>query len=329
MKFKDFMAALDIGVKHVYLLSGEENFYIDKAREKILAKLEIKRENLLVLDCAEKISVAEVASAIDSAPLFNPKNVVLVKNAPYFSAENKFERLENILSNMIETNYVIFTAKVADKRRKLYKIVSKVGGILEADRLRPWQIDEWLNEKLNSLGKIMGSDARKYFVERISVLPEISLWYLENELNKVSLNAGREITAKDLARDMLEMPEVSSFAITEAIDARKAKNAVQILRTQIRSEKTFAIALAVLIRHVRRLLSAKFLLKSGAKGKAFAEKLEMHPFIAQKFEKTVATYSTPLLEEIFLELADADFYLKSGRAGNEILEQIVIKLATR
>ena len=329
MKFKDFMAALDIGVKHVYLLSGEENFYIDKAREKILAKLCVRREDLTVLDCADKISVAEVISTIDSAPLFNPQNIVLVKNAPYFSAENKFERLENVLQNMLATNYVIFTAKTADKRRRLYKIISKVGGILEAEQLRPWQIDEWLNEKLKSLGKNMTLDARKYFTERISVLPEISLWYLENELDKISLNAGREITEQDLARDMLAMPEVSSFAIIEAIDTRKPKKAVQILRTQIRSEKTFAIVLAVLIGHVRKLLRAKFLLKSGVKGKSFAEKLEMHPFIAQKFEKTAATYSTDLLEEIFLELADADFYLKTGRAGNEFLERIVIKFARR
>ena len=55
----------------------------------------------------------------------------------------------------------------------------------------------------------------------------------------------------------------------------------------------------------------------------------MHPYIAQKFEKTVATYSEKFLEEIFLDLAEADFSLKVGRAGEEILEQIVIKMCHR
>lgn len=329
MKFNEFMAALDKELKHVYLLSGEETFYIDKAREKILAKLCISRTDLVTLDCNNKISPAEIANAIDSAPLFSPLNVVLVKNAPFFGSEGKFERLENILSNMLETNYVIFTAKAVNKQRKLYKIVSKVGEFLEAEPLRPWQIDDWLGDKLKALGKSMSYEARKYFAERISVLPEISLWYLDNELNKVALNSGREISARDLERNLLEMPEVSNFAVLDAIDAKKVKAAVQILRTQLRDKTKAPTVTAILVNHVRKIIRAKFFLKTGVKGKPLAEKLEMHPFIAQKFEKNVTTYSAKLLEEIFLELADADFKIKSGRASAEILERIVIKLARR
>lgn len=329
MKFKEFMAALDKGLKHVYLLSGDEIFYIDRAREKILAKLCVNRADLVTLDCGDKISPAEVANAIDSAPLFSPLNVVLVKNAPYFSADGKFERLENILSNMLDTNYVIFTAKTADRRRKLYKIVTKVGETLEAEPLRHWQLDDWLDEKLKSLGKIMKFDARRYLTERMSVLPEISLWYLENELDKVALYSGREITVRDLERNLLEMPEVSNFAIIDAVDSKKIKDAVQILRLQLRDEKKFPVVISVLASHVRKLIRAKFFLKSGVKGKAFAEKLDMPAFVAQKFEKTAASYPAKLLEEIFLEIADADFKLKTGRAGVEFLERIVIQLARR
>ena len=98
MKFNEFMAALDRELKHVYLLSGDETFYIDRAREKILEKLCINRADLVTLDCGDKMSPAEVVNAIDSAPLFSPLNVVLVKNAPYFSAEGRNELLKNILS---------------------------------------------------------------------------------------------------------------------------------------------------------------------------------------------------------------------------------------
>lgn len=329
MKFKEFMAALDKEIKHVYLLSGEETFYIDKAREKILAKLCVSRADLVTLDCSDKIAPAEIANAIDSAPLFSPLNVVLVKNAPFFGSDGKFERLENILSNMLPTNYVIFTAQAVNKQRKLYKIVSKVGEFLEAEPLRPWQIDDWLNEKLKSLGKTISYEARKYFSERIAVLPEISLWYLDNELSKIALNSGKEISVGNLEKNMLEMPEVSSFAVIDAIDARKVKDAVKILRTQLRDKNKAPAVIAVLVSHIRKLIRAKFFIKSGLKGNRLAEKLEMHSFVAQKFEKKAATYSSKLLEEIFLELADADFKIKTGSAGVEILERIVIRLARR
>ncbi|MBQ7704683.1 MAG: hypothetical protein IJT73_04535 [Selenomonadaceae bacterium] len=58
MNFKDFMKALDIQLKHVYLLSGEETFYIDKAREKIFEKLQVGKNEITTLDCNEKISLA-------------------------------------------------------------------------------------------------------------------------------------------------------------------------------------------------------------------------------------------------------------------------------
>ena len=330
MNFKDFMKMLDIKIKHVYLLSGEETFYIDKARDKIFQKLQVDRADVTKIDCGEKIPISEIVSAIDSAPFFNPKNVVLVKNAPFFSAESKTERLEKVLENMLETNYVIFTAKTADKRKKLYKIVSKVGETLEAEPLKSWQLEDWLNEKLKSIGKIMNFDARRYFSERIGVLPEISIWYLENEFEKICLNVrGKEITLEDLQRNLLEMPEVSNFAIVDAIDARKTKNAVQILRTQMRNINNFVLVITVLSRHVRQLLLTKYFVKNKIRGDELAKKLEIHPFIAKKFEKIIPTYTTKLLEKIFLEIADADYNFKIGRAGVETLEKIVIQLCTR
>lgn len=330
MKFNDFMKSLDIQVKHVYLLSGEETFYIDKAREKILSKLQVTKSEIVTLDCSDKIPLSEIVNTIDSAPFFNPKNIVLVKNAPFFGAEIKSERLEKVLSNMLETNYVIFTAKNADKRRKLYKIISKVGEILEAEPLKAWEVDKWLDEKLKSIGKTMHFDARNYFNERIAILPEISIWYLENEFEKISLNTkGKEITLQDLQKNLLEMPEVSTFAIIDLIDAKKIKLAVKILRTQLGNKNNFVPVITVLSRHVRQLLLARFYLSKKISGNALAQKLEMHPFIAKKFEKVVPTYNQKLLEEIFLELADADFNFKIGRAGVETLERIVIKLCRR
>lgn len=331
MKFKEFMNALDGDLKNVYLLSGEETFFIDKAREKILERLGVdKTTELITFDCDTKPAISEIISAIDSSPFFAARNVVLVKNAAFFSADKKSERLENILRDMQPTNYVIFTAKTADKRRKLYKIISQVGLILEAEPLRSWEIDDWLNDKLSSLGKVMYGEARRHFNERLGILPEISLWYLENELDKVALNVtGKEITAEDLRRNMLAPPEVSNFALTDAVDERKAKKAIYLLKMQARIPGKLPLVTTLLVNHVRRLLRAKFFMAQGVVGRRLGEPLEMNPYIAQKVGEVAKTYSEKLLEEIFIELATADFDLKMGRAGVESLERILIKLCKR
>ena len=331
MKFKEFMRMLDGELKNVYLLSGAEDFFIDKAREKILARLNIdKATELVTFDCDTKPALGEIISAIDSSPLFSPRNVVLVKNAAFFSAEKRLERLENILRDMQPTNYVIFTAKTADKRRRLYKIISQVGAILEADQLRSWEVDDWLNEKLSTLGKIMRGEARRHFNERIGILPEISLWYLENELDKVALNVtAKEITAEDLRRNMLAPPEVSNFALTDAIDERKPQKAFYLLRQQAKIPGKLPLVVTLLVNHVRRLIRAKNFMAKGITGRRLGEPLEMNPYIAQKLGETAKTYREEILEEVFVELAEADFKLKTGRAGVEVLERILVKLCKR
>ena len=331
MKFKEFMHALDGELKNVYLLCGAETYFIDRAREKILARLNVdKLTELLTFDCDAKPAIGDVLNAIDSSPFFGTRNVVIVKNAPFFSTDKKLERLENILRDMQPNNYVIFTAKAADKRRKLYKLVTQVGATLEADSLRPWEVDDWLNGKLKSLGKTMGGEARRYFNERIGILPEISLWYLENELNKVALNVtGTEITAADLRRNMLAPPEVSNFALTDALDERKTKKAVYLLRQQARVPTKIPLVITLLVNHVRRLMRAKYFMAQGVTGRRLGEPLEMNPYIAQKLGETAKSYSEKLLESAFVELADADFMLKTGRTGVEVLEKIIVKLCRR
>ncbi len=331
MKFKDFMSALDGKIKNVYLLSGAETFFIDKAREKILARLNVdKTTELLTFDCDAKPAVSEIISAIDSSPFFGSKNVVLVKNAPFFSEDKKIERLENILKDMQPTNYVIFTAKKADKRRKLYKIILQVGEVLEAEPLRAWEIDDWLNEKLQSIGKKLSGSARRYFNERLGILPEISLWYLENEFDKIALNvAGKEITIEDLQKNMLAPPEVSDFALADAVDERKAQKAIYLLKAQAKTPTKIPLVTTLLVNHVRRLLRAKYFMAQGVTGKRLGEPLEMNPFIAQKIGEVAKSYPEKLLEETFIELAEADFKLKTGRAGVEILERIIRKLCKR
>ena len=131
------MKTLDIKIKHVYLLSGEETFYIDKAREKIFEKLQVEKSDVTTLDYNNKIPLQEIISTIDSAPFFNPKNVVLVKNAPFFSGEIKSERLEKTLSNIKEVKardaIVIGIAAAGDT--ELEKYLDHVIFVPETDEL--------------------------------------------------------------------------------------------------------------------------------------------------------------------------------------------------
>ena len=345
MNYKEFVMSLKT-MKHVYLLSGAESYYIDRAVEDILSRLfkknEDRSEGLIKLDCDKKIDINEIISAIETAPFFADKNVVIVKNTNLFKAkatanddesnsskkkDTTTDRLIDVISDMLDTNYVIFTTSDnADKRKKLYKVVTKVGIAMEAEPLRHWQIDNWLNFTLRSLKKNMDPEARRYFIETISMLPEISLNYLDNELKKTALYVtGPTITKKDLQLMMAEPPEVSSFALIDAVSEKNLKKAMYLLTAQI-NERKEAPLIALLARNVRLMMRAKFYMKQGIRGKSLATPLSLNPYIAQKTGEAAEKFSEKTLEEAFLMLADVDYFFKFGKYGSEMLERIIIKL---
>ena len=344
MNYREFVNSLK-EIKHVYLLAGAESYYIDRGindlLNKILPNVSERNESLIKIDGDKKTDINEIIAAIETAPFFSDKNVVIVKNSALFKnkasttdEDNKskakdptMDRLMKALSNMMDTNYVIFTAKESvDKRKKLYKTIAKVGVVLESDPLRAWEIDKWLDYTLRSLNKKMDTGARQYFNELISMLPEISLNYLNNELEKTALYVkGAVITKKDLQTIMAEPPEVSSFALIEAIGEKNLQKSMYLLTAQMNERKEAAI-IALLVRQVRLLMRAKYFMRRGLYGRALGEPLGLNPYIAQKTGETSKKFNDKVLEEAFLMLADADYAFKFGKYGAEMLERIIIKL---
>ena len=338
MKFGEFMASLQKSeLKHVYLLAGEEHYYIEKAREKLFAQLFASPQEQAgaLQKLTGVLDTDDLVGLIETAPFFASKNVLLLQDTSLFKEnkeegnskkpgkDKKMERLLATLADMPEFSYVIFVQNgKADKRRKLYKAIEKCGAVLEADAVRAWNINDWLQGKLQSMNKDMDREAMAYFSGVVSTMQTISL-----EFDKLALfTKERQITKDLLTKVFAGLPEVSVFAMLDAISERKAKKAMQLLRRQLNDGTYFTVILALLTRHVRQLWQAQTLQKQGIRGKALAKPLELNPFIAEKLGWAAMQFPEAVLKRNMLELIDADYFLKTGQAGEEVLEHAVIDL---
>ena len=345
MKFGEFMASLQKAeLKHVYLLAGEEHYYIDKALSRLFAKLftSEQEQQASLQKLTGTMDMDDLVGLIETAPFFAPINVLLLQDSSLFKQKQddgeqkkvdtgknkKLERLLAVLADMPEFSYVIFVQNNnVDKRRKIYKAVEKYGMVLEAEAIRAWNINNWLQGKLQALNKTMDRAAMSYFNGVVSTMKTISLEYLDREFDKLALfSKDRLITRELLEKVFAGLPEVSAFALLDAISERKAKKALQLLRRQLNDGTYFASILALLIRHVRQLWQAQVLQQQGIRGKALAKPLELHPFIAEKLGRAAMQFPEAVLKRNMLELIDADYYLKTGQAGEEVLEHVVIDL---
>lgn len=343
MKFGEFMASLQKSeLKHVYLLAGEEHYYIEKAREKLFAQLFASPQEQAgaLQKLTGVLDTDDLVGLIETTPFFASKNVLLLQDTSLFKEnkeegdskkpgkDKKMERLLATLADMPEFSYVIFVQNgKADKRRKLYKAIEKCGAVLEADAVRAWNINDWLQGKLQSMNKDMDREAMAYFSGVVSTMQIISLEFLDKEFDKLALfTKERQITKDLLTKVFAGLPEVSVFAMLDAISERKAKKAMQLLRRQLNDGTYFTVILALLTRHVRQLWQAQTLQKQGIRGKALAKPLELNPFIAEKLGRAAMQFPEAVLKRNMLELIDADYFLKTGQAGEEVLEHAVIDL---
>lgn len=344
MKYGEFMVRLrKDGLRHLYLLAGEEHYYIEKALEALLGGLfqTVQERQDGLQKFQGDVDPAVLAGSIEQAPFFAPQNVILVQDVPWFRSgrkgsegkekEDRDKRLSGImqvLADMPPYSYVIFVVNYnVDKRRKLTKLVEKNGQLLEAEPLRPWTINEWLQGKLQALNKELDRDAYAYFSGAVSMMQQISLSYLDKEFDKLAMfSQDRRITKAELVEVFAGVPEVSVFALLDAISARDAKKALMILHRQLADGIYFTVILSLLTRHVRQLWQARILQQQGVRGKALAKPLELNPFIAERLGRAAMQFPEAVLKKAMLQLIDADYYLKTGQAGEEVLEEAVIGL---
>lgn len=341
MKYREFMGRLSGELPHVFLLAGEESFFIERAKQKLLARLAEGEADFgsVLQKFGEDQSVSTLTGILENVPFFSQKNVLLIQDTRLFKAskgEDKAapkkndEALLKLIEGMPSYSYLIFISREkADKRKKLYKAVEKHGLILEAEAIRAWNIGEWLDSKLREINKSLDREALGYFQGAVSIMQPISLEFLESEFNKLALyTKERRIGKADLVQVFSSLPEVSIFSLMDAVSERNARKSLSLLKRQLADGVYFTVILSLLIRQVRKLWEARLLMARGVRGKALAAPLGLAPFIAEKTGRQAAAFPEGVLKRALLELIDADYLLKTGQAGEERLEHAIIILCT-
>ena len=347
MKYGEFMASLNRGeLKHVYLLAGEEDYYVRKAKERLLSLLTKNSDAAAIERMDGNRSVDDIIAVASTVPFFTDKTVILVTNPTFLreskngdkedepndakkAADNKrADKLVKFLGDIPPTSYIIFELfGKADKRRRPVKAIEKYGAVLDAERVRPWTINEFLQSKLQEMNRDLTTEARDYFLEIASFMQPISLSFLDKEFDKLALFAKeRRIGKKELAESFSAVPEVSNFTLADALVRKDLPAALKILMRQVNDGAYMPLVAAVIVNQVRRLLQMKFMLKKRMNQNEIAKVLEMNPYIVQNQLKFAPAFTEDKLVEALLNLADADYKMKTGGGGNELLESIVIKL---
>lgn len=156
----------------VYLLCGEESYYIDKVSDWIEAHVldEMAREFDQTVLYGKDLAGADIGPVISQArgfAMMGGRKVIIVKEAQHI---RKWDALGLYLDNPQPTTVLVLCYKYGspDGRMGVWKNLEKKGGVrMQSDRLRDYQVVKWItdyirrtNEELKERGDEVSIDPR-------------------------------------------------------------------------------------------------------------------------------------------------------------------------
>ena len=241
----------------IYFLMGEEAYYIDMISDYIesnVLKEEEKGFNQMVL-YGKEVSIQDIVSNSKRYPMMAERQVIIVKEAQ--NLNKTIEQLVDYAKNPQPTTVLVFNYKykTLDKRKTLYKTLSKAAVIFESKKIYEDKIPSWIQSFLRS--------------KQISITPKAALMLSEflgndlskiaNELNKLGIVVGakKEVTPEIIEDNIGISKDFNNFELQKALGNLNHKKAYQIVHyfAQNSKQHPFVLTISALYVYFTKLMT--------------------------------------------------------------------------
>lgn len=317
-------------IKPIYFLFGEEAYYIDKISqfiEKNVLSEEEKGFNQMVL-YGKEASIDEIISNAKRYPMMAERQVVIVKEAQELS--RTIEQLVDYAENPQPTTVLVicYKYKKLDKRKKLYKSVSKHGVLFESKKLYENQVSEWLRKVLHGKGYSISHKAAILLVEYLGT----DLSRISKELDKLTLVLPKEsqITPADIEEHIGISKDYNNFELKKAIGERNVLKATRIVNyfAQNPKDNPFVLTVSLLHNFFSQLLQYHGLNDHSPKNVASA--LRVNPYFVGEYQIAAKNYPMKKVSSIISHLREMDLKGKGVGATaipqSDLLKELMVKI---
>jgi len=304
--------------KPLYFLHGEESYYIDMLAEAIQqhALQEHERDFNQTILYGKDADLLALISELKSYPMMAERRLVILKEAQDFK---KIEDLEAYVDNPTPTTVfvVCYKNKAFDARKKLIKTFAKLGHVYKSDKIRDYQLPDWISKYVRSKGLQLNAKATMLLAEYLGS----DLGRIVNELEKLSIVVGQNqiITELDIEKNIGISKDYNVFELVNAISSKQADKAFKIVQYFEYNPK--AGELIVIIQSLFKLFSQlmRVHFTPNKSREAIASAVGVHPFVAGELLNTRQNYDPKKIAAIIALLHDYD--LKSKGVGNSSMDQ--------
>ena len=240
----------------IYFLMGEEAYYIDIISDYIESHVLAEEEkgfNQMVL-YGKDVSIQDIVSNAKRYPMMAERQVIIVKEAQ--NLIKTIEQLVDYAKNPQPTTVLVFNYKykTLDKRKALYKTLSKSAVVFESKKIYEDKIPSWIQNFLRA--------------KQLTITPKASLMLTEflgndlskiaNELTKLELVVGthKEVTPEIIEENIGISKDFNNFELQKALGHLDHKKAYQIVNyfAQNSKQHPFVLTISILYMYFSKLM---------------------------------------------------------------------------
>ena len=314
----------------VYFLEGEEPYFMDQISDFILENVLTEDEkgfNQSIL-YGKDLSIDAIMTTAKRYPMMAERQVVVIREAQNIkNIEDLASYVEKPLTSTILV--INYKYKTIDKRKKLYKAISKNGVYLESKPLYDNQVPAWITKYLKE--KNLGIDPRA--AQLIADFIGSDLQRIVNELDKVtiSLVPGTSIMPDDVEKNIGISKEFNTFELQNALGNKDILKSNRIINYFIDNEKMhpLTVIIGMLANYYRKVL-VYHSIENKSDRNLVAQKLGVNPFFINDYANAAKNYSLDKAIAIISMMREYDLRSKGARGGStangDLLREMVFKI---
>jgi DNA polymerase III subunit delta len=313
----------------IYFLHGEEPYFIDVLTKAIQdnALEESERDFNQSILYGKDAEVLSLISELKSYPMMAERRLVILKEAQYFKA---IEQLESYLENPVtSTIFVIcYKYKTFDARKKTLKNALKNGVVFKSEKVKEYQLAEWIQQYIKTTGYEMTSKACMLMVESLGN----DLGRIVKELEKLAvlIEKGTTINDKHIEENIGISKDYNVFELTNAVANKDNLKALKIVDYFEHNPKAADLVFVIsnLFKFFSQIMRIHFLPNKSRE--AVAKALGVHPFVAGELTNAKNKYDPRKIAANIALIHEYD--LKSKGVGNtsatqgELMREMVYQL---
>lgn len=330
MKAEDILRAIKSGdVAPVYLLTGEEPFFIDQIAKYIEDNIldESQKDFDFQVFYGKDSNVLDVLSSVKQYPILGERRLVILREAQQLK---QIEKLTEYLAQpSANTVFVIcYREKKIDKRSSLYKKKSKDVVFYQSDKLYDNQALQWAENYLVRRKRPITPRALQLLVEKTGT--DIQLIF--NELQKLMINVpeGEKISVDIVSEQVGILKDFNLFELQQAISTRNSLKCQLIVKHFSKNPKThpLVVTLGFLYGYFCKMIILNGMTTNN--DKEIAKELGVHPFFVNEYLAAKKYYDLRKCVAILSFLREADVKSKGFNNASlndeNLLKELIFKI---